>query len=298
LSAPAKLSGTTTNSGLVAQLDKRHGLLYVSWISQQQNVKPWINAATYATTKGAWSTDPVRLDQKPFNLTISTLPTIAINSEGVPLVAWIDYRNILPNIYASASFDQGKTWTKAQDLETEGRYASFYPTLLPAGKDFIIAYQHFSDNTHKQTDYYVRKLILSSHGLADLPKPIEITESEKKKKLDERVDQFWKFRVEGKFDKTYDFFDPAFKAIYNRKTFDEMQGHVKYFTAKRDGCTITENVADCTVSIEARLLPFEYMGKTLQSERKASKVEQNWVWIEDNWYVVFKNPIGGPLLQY
>lgn len=299
VSKPLPNTNLTTNSGLAVAVDKTNNKIYMTWIEQQPDVKPWIMAGAWDEGGQKWVSDPAKLDEKAFNITTSTLPTIAVNDEGIPLVAWIDYRNILPNIYVSASFDGGVHWSKNQNIEENGLFTSFYPQVIPDGRDYLIGYQHFYGRDKNYRDFIVRELVLEKPlGVEGLPKSKVIAPKEKEEKLYKRVNEFWQDRVSGRFAQTYEFYDPGFRSVYDKNTFDETQGHVKYFSAKLKGCTINENIANCVTEIEAKLLPFQYMGRTLESQRKKSEAPQTWVWIRDNWYLVFKNPMGGSLLMY
>jgi len=297
-------SSKTNNSGIKIALS--NGKAYVVWMAQaSSNVqgkasKAEILASVIDTKIGQWLGEPQRIDSgKPLNQTMSLEPDITVTGSGVPAITWTDFRNIRPNIYLSASFDSGKSWTAPQDIEVPGEYSTLFSSIFPRKDSVIVQYEKFPTDSRTKREAYVREFSLEKPiGFVDIPAYKAISKAEKESKLKERVDKFWKLRVDGKFSETYEYFDPAFKNAFTKTEFDKHQGNFIYHSAKLEKMIIDDNVATVTEKVNYEVKSTQIAGQTVKIPPTDSDITSTWVWIFDNWYEIYQPPFGAPLLNY
>jgi hypothetical protein len=302
VSAPLQDSSLNTNSGMVAAGGKgpSEGKLFLTWIAQKPISKPNIQAATYDVKISAWIAGQQRIDTKKFDQTQSVMPSIAVNDQGIPLISWVDYRNIIPNIYISGSFDGGKKWTAPQNTEENGMETGIITSLYEFGDKYLLGYQNFTDSTHVTRNFILREITPQpeNSSFGPLPKSKEYSEQDRQKLLENRVKDFWNTRMDGKFQQSWDYYDPAYKAAVPQDQFVKMQGDFKYFDYKVISVKISGNIANVVVKTNFEIPGSMIMGHKIEQQKRQAKTEATWVWIGDNWFQVFVNPVAGAYLQY
>lgn len=302
VSAPLPDSSLNTNSGLVAAAGKgtTKNKLFLSWIAQKPISKPNIQAATFDIKTSAWIAGQQRIDPKQFDQTQSVMPSIAVNDQGIPLISWVDYRNIVPNIYISGSFDGGEKWTIPQNTEKDGMETGIITSLYPFGDKFLLSYQSFTDSTHVTRNFILREVTPQPKSASFGPMPVSkaYSEQERQKILESRVKAFWQDRLEGKFQQSWNYYDPAYKAAVPQDQFVKMQGDFKYFDYKVISESIKGNIAQVVVETNFEIPATMIMGHKIEQQKRQAKTESTWVWIGDNWFQVFVNPVSGAYLQY
>lgn len=290
----------TNNSGI--RISGSSNTAYAVWMAQKDvKSKGKVYASEIDLATGKWAA-PQRIDTgKPDGdgATLSLEANVAVTGSGVAVVTWTDFRNIRPNIYLSASFDQGKTWTAPQDVELPGQYSSIFSSLIPREKSVLLSYERFPADDHKVRQALVIDVKLDKdHGFSGLPEPKPISAADKEQRLKERVSAFWKARTEGDFAKTYDYFDPAFKMANSPAAFVKTQGNFAYHTAKTEKIAIEGNVAQVTEKVNYEVKPTQIAGQEVKVPPTTVDIKTTWVWIYDNWYQVYTSPFGQPYLQY
>lgn len=301
VSAPLADSGLNTNSGnvIAAGRGSTKNILFLSWIAQKPIGKPWIMAASYDLQGHTWITGQTRIDRKPYDNTMSVMPSVAVNDSGVALISWVDYRNILPNIYVSGSFNGGKTWTEPQNTQMDGEAAGVVSAATSDKNNFLVSYDLFTDNSHKNMDLQVLKLSpVDTTGFGPLPKQKSLTVAEKEQRLRDRLKQFWEDRIKGQPGKNYSFFDPAFRAMNDQNSFDKVQGYYKYYSYSIKSIKIEGNVAHVDVGMNFEIPETKIFGHDVKQQRRDAVGGETWLWIGDNWYFQYTNPMTGPLLVY
>ncbi len=294
----------TNNSGFRLAMDGEHG--YVVWMAQALTTvqgkpnKADIMAATFNMKTGLWVGQPQRIDVgKPVNLTSSLEPDITVTSSGAAVIAWTDFRDIRPNIYLSASFDQGKTWTAPQDIEQPGEFSAMFPKLLPKKDSVLVSYEKFPSDSRKVREAIVSEFpLVKPAGFGSIPTPNVVSEEKKASMLKSRVDNFWKLRTEGKFAETYEYFDPAFKNAFTPEDFVKHQGNFVYHSATIEKTEIQGNVAEVTDKVNYEVKATEIAGQTVKIPPTTVDIKSTWLWIYDNWYELYQPPFGAPLLNY
>jgi hypothetical protein len=292
-------SQTANNSGI--RIAGAGQTVYAVWMAQKDNKsKGQVMASELDLTSGKWNGKPQQIDVgKPVNQTLSLDPHITVTGSGTAVISWTDFRNIRPNIYLSASFDQGKTWSVPQDVESPGQYSSLFSELMPRKNSVLVSYERFTSDDHKTREALVVDVALDKGvGFSGLPKPKTVPTAEKEKLLKDRVEAFWKLRVDGDFGKTYAYFDPAFRSFTPEKDFDKSQGNVTYHSAKLEKFEIDGNVAQVSEKVNYEVKKMEVMGHPVTVPPTEAHLVTPWVWIYDNWYMVYQPVMGGPLLQY
>lgn len=300
-SKPLPQSELNTNSGI--QIAVGHGAyadrLFMVWSARKMLGKAFILSAAIDVNKQQWLGEPIRLDLKTQTQTQSTFPYIASNAAGDVLAAWIDYRNILPNIYVSGSTDGGITWTSPQNVQRNGMQEGMTPVLLGAADHFVLAYQEANPDKPTAHNLIVRK-IAKQNNTSFGPFPLSTTYSaaEMRAKLLQRENEFWKYRLAAQPAKLWGYYDPSYRAFVPEKPFVNMEQDFKYFDYKIKSVSIDGNIAETSVETTFEIPGVRVFGHLIKQARRTGPLRETWLWIGDNWYQEFKNPITGPYIQY
>jgi hypothetical protein len=282
-------------------------LLYALYLQGGPSDKPnpsipglWFSAFSFSENK--WN-DPVRLDRKEFkeyNITKVSEPALTVLKDGTVVAAWQDYRDIVPNIYMNFSRDKGKTWIERDIAVNEpGKYSSAFPNFLPGKDDMSITYLKYSDYDAKQADYMYRDIRLGKEGaVTGVAAGKGPSSAEKAAKLSKRVEEFWNYRVRADFPEMYRFWDPAYRSKENLETYLGYQGNIIYYSFNIKDVAIKDNVAAVTVGYNFEVKEMEVFGQKVVMPPQDDVLVELWVWIYDNWYKLYKNPLGGQTMKY
>lgn len=286
------------NSGIQLAISKDR--VHAVWIEESESIKARIMYASLDLNTGQWLVGPTRLDKKNFDNTMSTLPDIQATPTGEVVAAWMDFRDIRPNIYLSASFDQGAHWTPPQPLGQPGMIAMGYQQIIPWKDGLALSYQSFPQDDEQSGVVTILPLKLIPGKGLDLPdySTSQIPDSKREEMLKQRVESFWQHRINGQFAESYAFFDPAYKKAFNLDTFMQTQGMLIYHEAKLLETKISGNEAEVKLKIKYESKPLMVSGKPVSVPATEVEVTNTWVWVGDNWYMVYKPTTGAPLLKY
>lgn len=275
------------------------GQAHVIWTASTK-APPRIMVGSIEFMNKKWRSDPIRLDDKKHDLTSALDPNIKVSADGVLVASWVDRRDIRPNIYLSTSFNQGQTWTKPQPVSTPGAENLNTPRLWNLSSGLWLSYDKYLDDNPATTLSLIQKLhIVPDKGidnLADLGK--EFSDSERERMLRERVNAFWGHRISANWEATWDYFDYAFKATATKDSYVRNLGIITYYKADIEKIAILDNFATVEMKVEYEVKPFPLFGKTISAPTKEFEVRNQWVWIKDNWYFIYKSPVGESPLKF
>lgn len=293
----AVIKGTeaTVNSQLKV-IQGREGYLYAVYTSEEGERKAQIHFAGFSTHDHKWS-NPVRVDRKGLDLTKSINPDIALLKNGVIVVAWEDYRNIRPNIYLNVSSDKGKSWLDMSiAVEEPGRFNSTASFLHAKDDSLYLFFQRFRTDSKKELDYLYRKYDTKDGDWVKKITYPAVSDAEKDRVLRERVNTFWQLRVDGRFAELYDYYDPYYRAMTDKDKFISTQGSIIYHKAALSDAEIKGNFANVKLDMTFEVPEKMLMGKKFSIPRKDSTLNEDWIWLYDNWYKLYKKPVGGQSL--
>ncbi len=112
------------------------------------------------------------------------------------------------------------------------------------------------------------------------------------------MDGFWRLRTEENFDATYGYFDPAYRSTTSHKSFSSFQGNLRFQSYQIDKLEILGNIARVSVKTKFEVLPTELMGKQFSQPPTDAFMTNEWVWMHDEWFMVYQSPLGNRALEY
>ncbi len=294
-------TGSFTNSGIDMALTE--GRAYLVWMQELPNVKVRNMVGTLDVSQATWVGSPKRLDAKTDENTKAMLPVILAQDAGPVVTAWVDYRDIRPNIYLSASFDKGQSWSVPQALLMPGQLSAGWPQLLPWGNKVAIAYEIYPADKATEGKFIVRQLDLggtNAKAFNALPQPEPITESERKARLQQRIQELWTARVAGNYDKAYDYFDFAYRAAVPKQHYTVNAGVINYLGFNVDNMDLTGNEASVNMKVKYEIKPMivPFTGKPLEVKPMDVDLPTKWVWVGTDWFLVYAPAFDQQALKY
>ena len=294
-----KASSAVSNSGIRMLLAGERA--YLVWMQERDGEKPRIMRASLEVAASAWTEPEQRLDVKAYDNTRSVLPTILAAPKGYLLAAWVDYRDIRPNIYLSASFDQGRAWTAPQPLLNPGEVSAGLPRLMTWGDQVALGYEVYPTVNELEGQFVLRRIALEdgAKALPELAKLPSINEAERKAKLEKRVKALWENRVAGNYEPTYDMFDFAYKASTPAKSYLENVGVITYQAFSIEELTVHGNEASAKMKVKYEVKSTPMLnGRTIKLAPVEVEAANTWVWVGNDWYLVYSPSFGQPNLKY
>lgn len=249
--------------------------------------------------EGKWAGKAVRVDRKAYDLTDSVNPDLIALPDGAVLAAWEDYRSIRPDICMGYSDNGGRAWSEPVCMDNAQK-ATVFPKLASDGDDQVLAFfaRYPNDKRDSQQYLYAKLGYAPGKGITGVPKIKEVPEDQKEARLRERVNEFWKLRSEAKLADIYKLYDPAYRAAVTQPDFEKFQGNVVYHSYKIDGVDLKDNIATVKVKTNVEVKPTLIMGQRFTMPPKDDIVPMEWVWLDNDWYFVYKTPFENRYLQY
>lgn len=290
-------SDQLTNSGV--DLVVFGGLGQAIWTASSKTAAAQTMSATIDIAQGTWKTAPVRVDTKVIDATRSTDPRIAATADGTLIASWNDYRDIRPNIYLSASFDKGTSWTAPQALKAPGTEYVDFARVRPLSKGILLSYQTHPNDIKPEGINVLQMLEIDPGvGFKNMAQVKVIPDDEREKMLKERVESFWKHRIAQEWEVTWDYFDYAFKVATPKDNYVRTMGVLTYHSANVVSVNMADNFArvEMKVNYEVKTIPVN--GKVIKMPPSDNEISSEWIWINDNWYIVYAPAVGERFLQY
>lgn len=289
-----------SNSGIALAVDA--GRAYLVWMLDRKGEKTHVMRAGVDLAQATWLGAAQRMDTKEYDNTRSLSPEILVDARGVVTAAWVDYRDIRTNIYLSASSDKGLTWSKPQPMLKPGETAAGWPNLIKWKDSAAVAYELYPTDRVREGKFIVRELAYDDKAkiFLGMPRPSQLSDDERKSKLEQRVKQLWDARVAADYDAAYDFFDFAYKAAYPKKYYVNSVGVITYLTYKTEELSLVGNEASVKMKIKYEVTPTSIPSTThkLTIPPVETDLPTKWVWVGNDWYMVYSPSFDPPLLEY
>lgn len=289
----------TSNSGV--ELAVSNGRAHLVWMKQDPGAKTQVMRASLDMQQGKWLGAAKRLDIKTTDNTKSLSPDVIATAQGMILAAWVDYRDIRSNIYLSTSSDQGATWTEPQPLLKPGVSAAGWPRFMPWRGGAAIAYEVYPTDVQADGRMILQELPRTDQGnLEGLPQPKIYTEEYRRERLQQRIDALWKARIATDYPTAYDMFDFAYKAATPKAHYLANVGVITYLSYMTKDIVVSGNEASVNMKLQYEVKPTFIPGvpKAITVPPVDVEAANTWVWVGDDWYLVFSPSYDRPVLQY
>lgn len=243
---------------------------------------------------GTQFSQPVRVNAGlPFDTT-ATLPEISVDATGAVLIVWQDQRYFRATVNANMSKDNGRTWpTDDFSLNDKaGTVFAIYPRVAALDGNFSIGWTEY-DTTVFNSGRTINRLLDSSQKL-----PETKVAAPSEERLKQRFAEYWNSRIAPDLGKAYTFMDPMFRDRNKKESFVANQATFKYYSANADSFAVTGNRGKVTLNYQFELPEIMLGGKTINVPKTTEKTEQDWIWIDGDWYLVYKNIMGKDLIVY
>lgn len=296
------LPGTSglSNSGI--EMVHSNGRAHLVWMEQRSEEKVRISSASLDVAKHEWLGGAKRLNPKSHENTTSISPVILEAAQGALVSAWVDYRDIRPNIYLATSYDQGTSWSAPQALLKPGTVSAGWPQLIQVKGKTAIAYETYPNERVADGSFHVRELPVGEGpvAMASISAFPTISEAQRTAKLTERIQALWSYRIAANYDQAYDMFDFAYKAATPKKLYVDNAGVISYLTYSVDEVKISGNEANVSMKIRYEVKPtiLPTTGKPISVPPVDVDFPTRWVWVANDWYLVYTPSFDPPTLKY
>ncbi len=267
--------------------------------------KPQVHVATVDAKTGEWiGSGSFWISEKPFEENMSWNPALTLLASGELVAVWEDYQAIRPSIRIRTSSDSGDSWAGEGliTLDEAGVHTDGWPRFKSAGDaEIYVEYFRWKDDGMTSRDLMLQKLPMTDDGHVDLnalPKndlpPIE----DRKARLEERAREYWKARVEARYADAYTFYDPVYRAMVPEIGFMSTQGTVLYKSFELKEALVWDRIGGAVVVSQFEVPRVKVTGEDFNVPLTTDEYRQEWVWVDDDWYVVFESTMGNRFLKY
>ena len=130
--------------------------------------------------------------------------------------------------------------------------------------------------------------------------PNLVSEADKKKRLEQRTKALWEARVAGNYEASYQMFDFAYKASTPLKFYVDNVGAITYLSFSIGEYTVEGNEAQVKSKLkyEVKQTMLPAMGKPIKVDPIEVDITNTWVWVGNDWYLVYSPSYDKPILKY
>lgn len=235
----------------------------------------------------------------PIHMSTADVPTLTFDASGQQvLAAWLDLRHFRPAIYANHSSDGGRTWRPndfAVNPQPGVRMALFPSAASLGGSRFALAWTESLDTLRTEQSTVVTVLDAANTGAASVTPP-------EPARLKGRVSGYWQARVDGNTVATLPFYDPFYRERTNEKDHVSARERFKVLVhgfEVGEMSEITPVRYKVKVRFEHEVKPFDLPdGRKAEVPRGWVDTDQEWIWIDGDWHVVYLDLMRKPVLTY
>ena len=103
--------------------------------------------------------------------------------------------------------------------------------------------------------------------------------------LSDRAHEFWTATIGGDFEKTYEIYDPFFRANFNKHWYLLRTGKIIYHEYEIKDIKVEGNVGKVTLRTKWSMDKLKFKsGQTEGAEEVPAEFVETWLYIYDNWY--------------
>lgn len=293
-------SENVSNSGI--DMTVSNGRAHLVWNFDQKDEKTHIMHASVDIASAKWLTRAQRLDVKEVENTRSITPVILATKQGVLISAWVDFRDIRPNVYLSASYNEGQTWALPKPLGEPGAASLGWPQLATFGDQAVIGYEIYPTD-RKTEGKFIAELIPAGTELTGLllpQHPAQVSEADRKAKLERRVNELWGYRVAGDYSKAYDMFDFVYRSMTPKANYLNSAGAITFLQSTVVTLGINGNEAFVNMKLKYEMKPTmtPFATKPISVAPIEVDTPTTWVWVGSDWYLVYTPSFEPQPLKY
>lgn len=280
------LPGVTDVAELKVTQDPSGRVLLVAGLLPEQKKEDLVFAAS---DDGVNFTPPARLDIDDAHAGTSTAPEIATDGKGRILVAWHDRRAFRDQVFFNYSQDGGKTWL-ARDLALAGPEVKHmeFPRFVADGEGgFRLVAVGYDTDKRGQPKSHLYRIVPGE------PWPVPHAKPADPERLRERVAKFWGDRGRSDWGGNYDLMDPFFRIITTREYYIANQFKTIYHGFELKDIKLVSNSALVTIKYSLEI-PEVYLqsGQRVSVPKRDEEITEEWIWMDNDWYRVFKDVMG------
>jgi hypothetical protein len=252
-----------------------------------------------------------RLNTNAAGSSHSLAPVAALDRGGRVVVAWQDLRDIRPALYLNYSVDRGRTW-QSRDLRVlprDGvRYDQFPDLTTDGAGNWVLLWQAATDDNPRRRAYHLEFLRLETGCFGgDAPEnqgcgletSRDAAAEARATRLGERARAFWQAYVAGDYPAGYALMDPFFRARTNPLAFAAKLAQIDYldFELLPGEMAIYENRARLPVKVVFESKQIQAGPEVQAIPRTETRLDEEWVWVDGDWYKVYRTYSGDFLPQ-
>ena len=274
--------------------------LFISYIAvNDRNI--WHTEVTRLNRKNkSWYQNYTRLDNSvdgTANEIKSGYQGIATLEDGTVIIAWEDYRGILPAVFLNYSTDNGETWlAEPLPLIKVGIQQAYKPFFKYQSNQFKLFYAQSDLPEGKKPN---AKMVIKSLKSPKLTKnfknqfPVwkKPNKDEAKKEIMKKTKEVLEARIKGNWENEWKHLDPLYRNLYSKSSWLLTRGQIKFKKYKIDDIVFLRGV----YAYVSGKVTFDFSDKLeglIQDvpENKKKNIEQGlslrWGWFYDQWYLI------------
>lgn len=270
------------------------GTVHLLFASRSPDTETRANVFYTRSPDGTRFTPMTRLNGGPEFESTAFLAFMDFDQMGNALAAWVDYRYFRPVIMGRTSLDGGLTWNSEKILSNgQAERIEQLPMVMGKDKGFWLSYLQYDNELQTQGYAIVKQIDVDDVSPGLSPTAADMT------KLESRVMEWWDSRIVADWGKSYDLMDPFMRVRTEKPKYVSSQGSVKYYAAKVVKTEkLSERRARVTVKFTSEVPKLEIYGRTISVPKKEEETTQEWIWVDGDWFFLFKDMYGKNFLDY
>lgn len=268
-------------------------VLKVGFILQkEQKNKYQIQIASMPFVDQKWETKPFRIDRdkKQPVKTKASYFDLKLLPNGEFVIAWQDYRSIIPMLMLDYTKNKGKDWLDHPVEATRPGLSQIrLPEVYVGGGMVRVNLEWNIIRDTKLPRYSTLEFPLDPKtgvlSVAGRPADKQYTKEEKEAKLRKRVEEFMSLRVKGEWEKSWAYMDPVYRQVTKKSSWLKNMGNISYESFKVNKVDAEGRFATAEVDMMVSLAQQLRQGEVVEATpAKKSSTTMKWLWFYDDWY--------------
>jgi hypothetical protein len=278
---------------LLTRVD-RQGVIHMVYSTMGEGGK-YSNLYYINSANGIDFSPAIRLNSDGAEFSYSAmLANLDFDASNNILATWMDFRFFRPVSMGRFSADQGKTWGPNFLLDRGADVsASQFPVVIANGNEWWVSLMRY-----QKANLISGQAVLATVDTKNMPDSARFASPSSMEDLRQRATLWWQSRLDKNWSQSYDLLDPLMRAKNKKEGYIRSQGTSVYHAFEVIGAELTDaRRARVRVKYTAEVPDVMIGAKLVNIPKKEMETDQEWIFIDGNWFLLFKDIYGNTFLE-